>query len=72
MAWHDGGTTELENLAPLCPNHHMLKHHGNWILEQLPASGGVVKWTSPTGRIYVVEPERRVVAFIPDGEPAPF
>lgn len=72
VAWDDGGTTELDNLAPLCKNHHILKHHGNWTVEQIPHSGGVMQWTSPTGRIYLVEPVRRVVAFVPDAEDAPF
>ena len=70
IAWADGGTTELQNLTPLCKGHHTLKHHGNWVVKQLPDSGGVIEWTSPTGRRYLVEPERRVPVFRPD--PAPF
>ena len=72
VAWDDGGTTELDNLAPLCKNHHVLKHHGNWTVEQVRGSGGVMRWTSPTGRTYEVEPVRRVVAFVPDASDAPF
>lgn len=63
VAWDDGGDTDLENLAPLCRGHHMVKHHGRWRLRQVPGSGGALEWTSPTGRRYVVSPERRVPVF---------
>lgn len=72
VAWEDGGETSLDNLANVCKNHHILKHHGDWMLEQVPGSGGVMAWTSPTGRVYLVAPERRIVAFVPDGDVAPF
>jgi len=73
VAWEHGGETSLNNLTPLCKGHHTLKHHGRWCVEQIAGSGGAVMWTSPAGRRYRVEPERRVVAFtaIPE-EPAPF
>jgi hypothetical protein len=63
IAWEHGGDTALENLAPLCKGHHKVKHHGGWHLKQIPDSGGAVEWTSPAGRRYVVEPERRVPVF---------
>ncbi|KAA9108506.1 DUF222 domain-containing protein [Microbacterium rhizomatis] len=63
VAWRDGGHTSLENNAPLCKGHHIVKHHGGWRVEQQPGSGGAIRWTSPTGRTYVVQPERRVPAF---------
>ena len=28
--WRDGGTTNLENLIPLCSKHHHLIHEGRW------------------------------------------
>jgi len=59
-AWEHGGTTNVNNLAQLCPNHHRLKHARAWIPDtanqQEPPS-----WTSPTGRRY--KPEH------PDPEP---
>lgn len=78
LAWSDGGETAADNLAPLCTGHHTVKHHGGWSVVQVPDSGGVVEWTSPYGRRYLVEPERRVPVFRPDisstGDdgPAPF
>lgn len=61
VAWDDGGRTELSNLAPLCQGHHTIKHHGGWVVRQLP--GGSIEWISPLGRRYVEEPERRVPVF---------
>ncbi|GAA1994230.1 hypothetical protein [Microbacterium pumilum] len=74
LAWERGGITALTNLTPFCKGHHIVKHHGRWCVEQIEGSGGAVLWTSPTGRRYRVEPERRVPVFLPAGveEPAPF
>ena len=68
IAWEHGGDTALENLAPLCKGHHKVKHHGGWQLKQITESGGAVEWTSPAGRRYVVEPERRVPVFAVSSE----
>jgi len=70
IAWSDGGPTAAENLAPLCPGHHTVKHHGGWRIVQVPGSGGAVEWTSPYGRRYRVEPERRMPFFRPAAETA--
>lgn len=72
LAWEHGGHTCLGNLCPLCKGHHTLKHHGGWTVEHLPR--GALKWTSPSGRTYTVEPERRIPAFTTQHEtaPAPF
>lgn len=69
VAWENGGETSLENLTPLCRGHHKVKHHGGWRLRQMPGTGGSVEWTSPSGRRYVVRPERRVPAFTISGTP---
>ena len=65
-----GGPTATDNLAHLCRGHHTLKHHSDWRTTQ--DSGGVLTWTSPTGRTYTDRPrehlpERRRsrVAFAP-------
>ena len=63
IAWEHGGETALSNQAPLCQGHHTIKHHGNWTIRQLDGSGGAIEWTSPTGRSYIVEPERPVPIF---------
>lgn len=65
VAWEHGGTTELSNLAPLCKGHHTIKHHGRWRVHQIADSGGALEWTSPTGRHYRVDPERKVPTFTP-------
>ncbi|MGC5170215.1 DUF222 domain-containing protein [Microbacterium sp. DT81.1] len=73
IAWQDGGTTTLDNHAPLCKGHHIVKHHGGWSVTQIEGSGGAIQWVSPTGRRYIVQPERRVPVFRaqPDDD-APF
>ena len=74
LAWEQGGTTGVSNLAPLCQGHHTVKHHGRWCVEQIPDSGGALQWISPSGRRYRVDPERRVPTFtiIDDDSPPPF
>ncbi len=34
--WQRGGPTDLDNLVPLCPQHHHLVHEGRWHIELLP------------------------------------
>ncbi len=76
IAWEHGGHTSLDNHAPFCTGHHTIKHHGGWRIDHLPDQGGAIRWTSPTGRRYVVRPERPVPVFRPTGPPdgggAPF
>ncbi|BCW81261.1 HNH endonuclease signature motif containing protein [Arthrobacter sp. NicSoilC5] len=51
QAWQHGGTTNVSNLAQLCPKHHRLKHHTRWTPD--PANKNEPPgWTSPTGRHY--------------------
>ena len=52
--WHNGGTTAHNNLAHLCEEHHRLKTLTDWKVEQV--GNGVLRWTSPTGRVYQTEP----------------
>jgi len=67
-----GGPTDSRNLAHFCQRHHTAKHHSTWRVEQV--GGGVLKWTSPTGRIYIDRPVSEVAfATEPDEfDPAPF
>ncbi|MFT4282558.1 DUF222 domain-containing protein [Microbacterium sp.] len=58
---HDG-PTDAGNLAHLCRRHHTLKHHSAWRVRQLP--GGVLEWTSPTGRLHPDRP-KRTLSFSP-------
>lgn len=71
VPWEHGGSTSLENLAPMCQGHHTVKHHGGWTVQQISGSGGALEWTSPAGRHYRVEPERRVPVFRTSDNSAP-
>jgi len=71
IAWEHGGETSLQNLDPLCKGHHTVKHHGDWAVRHL--DGGALEWVSPSGRRYIVQPERRMPVFRPSDEcGAPF
>lgn len=48
--WALGGKTDVSNLACLCQRHHSQKQFTRWKVRQL--DGGVIEWTSPTGRVY--------------------
>ena len=65
-----GGPTDVSNLAHLCQRHHTQKQFTRWRVSQL--SGGVLEWTSPTGRTYTDRPlpYAPAVRFLPD-EPTP-
>ncbi|MDD7963642.1 HNH endonuclease, partial [Microbacterium sp. NE1TT3] len=41
--------------------HHDVKHHTRWRVRQL--AGGLLVWTSPTGRVYREDAPPPVVAF---------
>ncbi|GAA1851656.1 DUF222 domain-containing protein [Microbacterium koreense] len=69
--WDHGGKTATSNLAHLCRRHHTLKHHSPWSVRQQP--GGVLEWTSPTGRRYPDHPASGVhFATDAESDPAPF
>jgi hypothetical protein len=63
IRWTDGGHTSLDNHAPLCQNHHLVKDNTDWTVTQVHGSGGAIEWLSPTGRRYIVQPERKVPVF---------
>lgn len=67
--WALGGTTCAHNLHHLCRRHHTLKHATPWQVRNL--GGGILEWTSPTGRVYIDDPPSRV-RFTPTGPPPPF
>lgn len=54
-----GGETSDHNLAHLCRRHHTLKHASAWTVVQ--KAGGILEWTSPTGRVYPDIPTSRVM-----------
>ncbi|MDN8547888.1 DUF222 domain-containing protein [Microbacterium sp. NM3R9] len=63
----DGGPTHVCNLAHLCKRHHDVKHHTPWRVKQL--AGGLLVWTSPTGRVYREDAPPPLVAFTPATDP---
>ena len=66
-----GGAPHVANLAHLCQRHHTQKQFTRWRVDQLP--GGLLRWTSPTGRTYTDEPlpYSPAVRFLPDDPPPP-
>ncbi|MBT2486838.1 MULTISPECIES: HNH endonuclease signature motif containing protein [unclassified Microbacterium] len=67
-----GGATKHSNLADFCRRHHVLKHRTPWHVAQ--QSGGILEWTSPTGRVYDDRPPaQNTVCFTEAGRArAPF
>jgi len=53
-----GGDTVPENLAPLSPDHHRVKHHTRW--QFIQNGDDTLTATSPAGHVYVVRPEGRM------------
>jgi len=53
-----GGDTIPENLAPLSPSHHRVKHHTRWQFTQ--NGDDTLTATSPAGHVYTVQPEGRM------------
>lgn len=47
--WRHLGPTDLDNLIPLCEQHHHLVHEGGWTLAMTPDR--VTTWTRPDGTI---------------------
>ncbi|PTL74430.1 HNH endonuclease [Rathayibacter caricis DSM 15933] len=57
IEWQHDGRTDADNLAHLCRHHHRLRHTTTWQVRHLP--GGVLEWTSPTGRHHTTTPAPR-------------
>ncbi|RKS94314.1 uncharacterized protein DUF222 [Microbacterium sp. AG790] len=64
-----GGPTALWNLAHLCQRHHSMKQFTAWTVRQHP--GGVLEWTSPTGRLYREDAPIPPVTFVMSPAPPP-
>ncbi|MBG6059731.1 hypothetical protein RCH16_003132 [Cryobacterium sp. MP_M5] len=61
--WGLLGETAHDNLAHLCRPNHALKTQTRWTVAQHP--GGILTWTSPTGRDFTTEP----ATILPTGPP---
>jgi hypothetical protein len=55
LPFSQGGRTSVDNLQPLCPRHHEMKHDHGWTVHRSP--DGTTEWTSPTGHTYINYPE---------------
>ncbi|MDD7960799.1 HNH endonuclease [Microbacterium thalli] len=64
-----GGHTHIYNLAHLCQRHHSMKQFTDWNVTQL--GGGVLEWTSPSGRTYREDVPIPAVCFTPEPGPPP-
>ncbi|WP_146079100.1 HNH endonuclease signature motif containing protein [Pseudoclavibacter sp. RFBA6] len=64
--YQHGGKTAVWNLSDFCKNHHIVKHHTAWKVRQL--GGGVLEWTTPSGKIYISRPEPHGVIFRPSDQ----
>ncbi len=47
--WRNDGSTNIDNLAPLCSRDHHLAHEGGWTLTMTPER--IITWTRPDGTI---------------------
>ena len=56
VPYEAGGRTCVCNGGPKCRSDHRMKQDPRWKAEQLP--GGYLRWTTPSGRQYVIEPTR--------------
>ncbi|MFC8304948.1 hypothetical protein ACFUCV_14945, partial [Specibacter sp. NPDC057265] len=51
--WHDGGESNINNAALLCPRHHTLIHHSDWTIE---LRHGTPNFTAP----YIIDPTQKL------------
>lgn len=62
--WEKGGSTDLENLVPLCTKHHHAVHEGQWTIKLLPDR--TLRIFCPDGTHHAdTRPGRRDTAGIP-------
>ena len=74
--WTNHGLTDLQNLLPLCEQHHHLVHEGHWTLTMTP--NRTATWTRPDGThwhtgptINRTTPNKRTRDQRPSGAPPP-
>jgi hypothetical protein len=48
--WKQRGRTDIDNLLPLCENHHHLVHEGGWQLSMTPDR--IATWRRPDGTLF--------------------
>ena len=56
---HRGGLTCECNCGPMCRRDHRIKQAPGWQVTQIEP--GTFRWTTPSGRTYITEPERHPV-----------
>jgi hypothetical protein len=49
VPWKRGGPTDIDNLVPLCEQHHHQVHEGGWGFTMTPGRDGV--WSRPDGTV---------------------
>ncbi len=73
LPYNKGGSTNPENIEPLCKRHHRLKHEAGWKLDR--QAEGSYHWTSPRGHHYQSQPPDLPVdtspTHIAEGNPDP-
>jgi hypothetical protein len=58
--WRHGGTTDLENLLPVCEKHHQHIHNDGWLITLGPHRE--LSITLPDGQIMTTGPPKRNAA----------
>lgn len=64
--WQHGGATCTSNMEHLCVFHHVMRHATPWSVLQL--EGGVLEWTTPSGKVLTDSPEKQGVRFTPSAD----
>jgi Domain of unknown function (DUF222) len=66
LDWQYHGESAHNNLAHLSRNAHILKHQARWSYTQATDGSGTLTWTTPTGHVYITEPDTPIGAAIND------